>query len=188
MPRYWVEDEETRKRLPAGFKETGFIGFRNIARSTDERTMIISLLPLVAVGHSMPIVFSRDGRRLQGAWTSFIVDWVLRQKLGGTNLAYNYMQQLPMPLPAVHLHGVDASWVGDRVDRLNTWMANPFEREQVRSDLDAYHFHLYGLTRDEVEYVMGTFPIVKRKDEAEHGSYRTKELILAAYDRLAKMS
>lgn len=188
MPRYWVEGEEMRKRLPAGFKGTGFIGFRNIARSTDERTMIISLLPLVAVGHSMPIVFSRDGRRLQGAWTSFIVDWVLRQKLGGTNLTYNYMQQLPMPLPTVHLQGADSDWVGARVDLLNTWIANPVERASVRAELDAYYFHLYGLTRDEVEHVMETFPIVKRKDEGEHGSYRTKELILAAYDDLAKKS
>lgn len=31
---------------------------------------------------------------------------------------------------------------------------------------------------------MDTFPIVKRKDEAAFGSYRTKELILEAYDAM----
>jgi len=44
------------------------------------------------------------------------------------------------------------------------------------------YFHLFGPGRDDVDYIMQTFPIVKRKDEAAFGSYRTKELILAAYD------
>jgi len=33
---------------------------------------------------------------------------------------------------------------------------------------------------------MDSFPIVKRKDEAEHGSYRTKEVILEIYDAMAE--
>ena len=33
---------------------------------------------------------------------------------------------------------------------------------------------------------MGTFPIVKRKGEAKHGTYRTKETILQIYDALAE--
>ncbi|UFA51875.1 hypothetical protein LMT64_12595 (plasmid) [Deinococcus radiophilus] len=35
-----------------------------------------------------------------------------------------------------------------------------------------------------MDYVMDTFPIVRRKDEAAHGSYRTKEAILSVYDEL----
>ena len=31
---------------------------------------------------------------------------------------------------------------------------------------------------------METFPIVKRKDEAKHGEYRTKRVILEIYDAL----
>jgi hypothetical protein len=31
---------------------------------------------------------------------------------------------------------------------------------------------------------MGTFPIVKRKDEAAHGEYRTKRVILEIYDAM----
>jgi hypothetical protein len=38
----------------------------------------------------------------------------------------------------------------------------------------------------ESEYLDATFPIVKRKDEAKHGTYRTKETILQIYDALAK--
>jgi len=38
--------------------------------------------------------------------------------------------------------------------------------------------------RDAVAYIMDTFPIVKRKDEAKYGDYRTKLLILDIYDRM----
>ena len=47
-------------------------------------------------------------------------------------------------------------------------------------------FHLYGIERDDVDYIMETFPIVKRKDEAAHGSYRTKEKILEIYDAMQR--
>ena len=42
---------------------------------------------------------------------------------------------------------------------------------------------LYGLARDDVDYIVETFPIVKRKDEAEHGrgAYRTKRVIPEIY-------
>ena len=33
---------------------------------------------------------------------------------------------------------------------------------------------------------METFPIIKRKDEQQHGSYRTKELIMEIYDKIAE--
>lgn len=47
-------------------------------------------------------------------------------------------------------------------------------------------FHLYGIERDDVDYIMETFPIVKRKDIAEHGEYRTKRMILEIYDAMAE--
>lgn len=57
-------------------------------------------------------------------------------------------------------------------------------RTHLRSDLDGLYAHLYGLTRDEFAYILDTFPIVRRKDEAKYGEYRTKRLCLEAYDRL----
>lgn len=55
----------------------------------------------------------------------------------------------------------------------------------MRCELDALYFHLYGIARDDVDYIMETFPIVKRKDEAAHGEYRTKRVILEMYDQMA---
>lgn len=58
-------------------------------------------------------------------------------------------------------------------------------RFDLRCDLDALYFHLYGISREDADYIMETFPIVKRKDEAAYGRYRTKEVILQKYDALA---
>ena len=44
----------------------------------------------------------------------------------------------------------------------------------------------YGIARDHVDYIMETFPIVKRKDEQKYGEYRTKRVILEIYDAIAE--
>jgi hypothetical protein len=89
------------------------------------------------------------------------------------------------------------------------WPGPPFRWDEdrrflLRCELDAAFFHLYLGSEDEwrqqpealtrafptprhaVSYIMDTFPIVKRKDEAKHGTYRTKETILQIYDALAE--
>lgn len=35
-----------------------------------------------------------------------------------------------------------------------------------------------------MDYILDTFPIVRRKDEAEHGEYRMKRVILEIYDAM----
>jgi hypothetical protein len=67
------------------------------------------------------------------------------------------------------------------------WPRPPFtwdeaRRSQLRAELDALYAHLYGLSREELATILETFPIVKRKDEATYGEYRTKRLVLEAYE------
>ena len=45
-------------------------------------------------------------------------------------------------------------------------------------------FRLYGIERDDVDYILDTFPIVRRHDEQRFGEYRTKRLILERYDAM----
>jgi len=59
-------------------------------------------------------------------------------------------------------------------------------RSLLRCEIDAAFFHLYAIGRDDVDYIMDTFPIVRRNDEREHGEYRTKRVILEVYDRIAR--
>ena len=59
------------------------------------------------------------------------------------------------------------------------------ERRHLRARLDALCFHLYGLSREDASYVLDTFPIVRKQDEAAFGRYRTRDLILAYMNALA---
>lgn len=188
LPRYWMPEAEVMARLQGRWDRSWLLGWRDVCRSTDERTMIATLLPIVGVGHKILLALPTQGRRedLQASWSSFVFDYVARQKLGGTSMSYFVVEQLPIPLPDARLPGTDAQWVGMRVDRLNGWVADAEERSSLRAELDAYAFHLYGLDRQEVDYVMDTFPIVRRKDEASFGEYRTKRMVIAAYDALAE--
>ena len=61
----------------------------------------------------------------------------------------------------------------------------PERRFLLCCELDAAFFHLYGIGREDVDYFMETYPIVKRRDEQQHGEYRTKRLILKIYDVMA---
>ncbi|MDQ1308489.1 MAG: hypothetical protein QG671_4323 [Actinomycetota bacterium] len=186
IPRYWVAEEDIDQKLDGRWDRTWFIGWRDICRATDERTFITTALPRIGYGHKVLIGLPSRGPRqmLQAAWSSFVFDFAARQKMGGTSMAYFTTMQLPVPGPRTRLDHIEPEWVDSRVDRLNGWVADADERARLRAELDAYFFHLYGLDRDEVDYVMETFPIMKRKDEAKHGTFRTKDLILDAYDAL----
>ena len=59
------------------------------------------------------------------------------------------------------------------------------KRRHLRARLDALYFHLYGINRDDAEYILSTFPIVQREDETEFGRYRTRDLILTYMNALA---
>jgi hypothetical protein len=57
-------------------------------------------------------------------------------------------------------------------------------RATLCAELDGLYAHLYGLTREELDYILDTFPIVRRKDEERWGEYRTKRMVLEKYDVL----
>jgi hypothetical protein len=73
---------------------------------------------------------------------------------------------------------------------------DPERRALLRAELDAFYAHLYGLTRDELRYildpsdVMGpdypseTFRVLKTNELRKFGEYRTQRLVLEAWDRL----
>lgn len=61
---------------------------------------------------------------------------------------------------------------------------DPDRRSLLRADLDAAMLHVYGLTRVEAEHVLDSFPVVRKYEERDHGEYRTRRLVLEAYDRM----
>lgn len=51
--------------------------------------------------------------------------------------------------------------------------------------LDALFFHLYGIDRNDADYILNTFPIVRAEDEGEFGRFLTRDLILAYMNAVA---
>ena len=162
----------------------------------------------------MPVLLPSEDRFDVGStvcflanFNSFGFDYVTRQKVPATHLTWYIVEQLPVIAPG----GYDRRFgdttarelVRDHVLRL-TYTAHdmqPFardlgydgppyiwdeeERRHMRARLDALYFHLYGLGREDADYVLSTFPIVRREDEARFGRYRTRDLIVAYMNALA---
>ncbi|BBX24037.1 hypothetical protein MTER_34480 [Mycolicibacter terrae] len=191
MPRYWVDKREVDAKL-AGRRPEPLIGYRWVARSTDARTLIATALPMVAAGNSLPLLLSSLPLiPLAAILASFVVDYACRQKLGGANLTFSTFEQLPAIDPDALCRtgdwheGTPLEWIDGRLELLNE-TADKQSASELRAELDAAFFHLYGIDRGDADYIMETFPIVKRKDIAEHGEYRTKKLILEVYDAMAE--
>jgi hypothetical protein len=217
-PRYWVKADEVEQRLAdKGWRNRWLMGWRNIARSTDERSFIATVMPLAGVGHSMPIWFISKPAPLAAAYlanmTALVFDYIVRQKLGGTNMTYGYYMQYPV-LPPKRYQSADMDFIVPRVleltytaHDLHPWAedlgydGNPFafepaRRALLRAELDAYYAGLYGLTRDELCYILDpafvmdagypseTFRVLKEKEEREFGYFRTAKWVLDAWDRL----
>ena len=192
-PRYWVREREIDRKLEGTWDNQWLFGYRGICRATDERTVIAALLPRTGAGNSIVMMLPKDARSrhlLAASMSSFVFDFAARQKVGGINLNFFIMQQFPVPSPGIAVPGLAlgksfTSWVATAVDRLGAWTGTGNERALLRAELDALMFHVYGISRDDADYIMETFPIVKRKDEEHYGEYRTKRLILEAYDAMA---
>ncbi len=192
------------------------IGWRDVCRTTDYRTLIASVVPRAGVGHKFLLLRSSASARQQAALLgnldSLVLDFIARQKLGGTSFNYFTMRQLAVLSP--HQYSLaDLEFIVPRVLELTytthdmrPWAEdlgytgvpfawNPGRRAQLRAELDAYYAHLYDLTEEELKYildpaeVMGadypteTFRVLKRNELREFGEYRTQRLVLEAWAR-----
>jgi hypothetical protein len=107
LPRYWVHEREVRARLRGRSASDSLLGWRDICRTSDERTAIWGPMPATAVGHTLPLILTdiRPGQvlgavLLQANLSSFPLDYLTRQKLSGTHLTFAVLKQLPIIPPA----------------------------------------------------------------------------------------
>ena len=202
LPRYWVSENSITSHND--HYRLWCSGWRDFARSTDIRTWIVSPHPMSGVADTLlQVIFSEPSAQaaagFHSASSSFVSDYLVRQKIGSTHLKYYTVKQFPILPPT----GCALELIECRVRELalTAWDMAPFaetlgytgppfrwdeeRRSLIRAELDALMFHLYGVNRDDVDYIMETFPIVKRQDEAtQHQEYRTKRLILERYDSM----
>lgn len=206
LARYFVDKEHLSERL-YNKNSKYLVGFRGITGTTLTRTLTCSFLPLVAAGNSLPIlefddsITAMDKSLFVANLSSFVTDYALRQKMGGNNLNLFIFYQIPV-LEKRQYPITIAKKIQDTTLRLvytdyylkdyaieMGYTGEPFiwdedERFQLKCELDAIYGHLYGLTREEFDYILETFPIVKRKDLEKFGTYRTKDTILKLFDEM----
>jgi hypothetical protein len=216
--RKWVDRQEVDNKLAGKWDKQWLLAFRDITNATNERTAIFSIIPKVGIGHTAPILFSGIKNNnliscLISNFNSLVFDFISRQKVGGTHLTFTVVRQLPV-LPPESYTPQDIEFISSRVLELvyTAWdmqpfaqdmgyegtpfMWNPERRAILRAELDAKYAKLYGLTRDELRYILDpsdvygaefpseTFRVLKGKEMKEYGEYRTQRLVLTAWDLL----
>ena len=214
QPRYWVLEQEVAGRLESIWDRGWILGWRDVTRAGDTRTVIACIIPRAAVNDKlllmMPTAHPRLVCALYANLSSIPFDYSARQKVGGVSLKYFTMRQLPA-LPPVE-YATTATWAPS--SRFRDWLVprvlelaytawdlkafaedcgdfgppfiwDPERRFQLRCEIDAAFFHLYGISRDDTAYILDTFPVLKQSEEREYGQYRTRRVVLDTYDALA---
>jgi hypothetical protein len=214
-PRSWVSSSKTVDAILGDYDRDWFIGMKDITSATNARTVVATTIPRTAVGNTIALVLpDRESLTMAGLLaanlSSYVLDFVARVKVGGLHLNFFIVNQFSILPPNAYrwpcqwsLDERLSDWLLARVLELTytAWDLQPFARDcgydgppfrwdearrfLLRCELDAAFFHLYAIARDDVAYIMDTFPIVRRKDEATHGEYRTKRVILELYDAMA---
>ena len=209
-PRYWIDSKEIKPE----YEQEWLLAFKDVTASTNVRTMIASVIPKVGCGHTLPVLIGLNGQLAPLSATcilanlnSFCFDYVARQKVPATHLTWYTVEQLPVIAPDDYDQRFGRTTarelVQDHILRLTytshdmepfardlgyngaPFKWDPEERRHLRARLDALYFHLYGISNDDAEYILSTFPIVRREDEAQFGRYRTSEMVIAYMNALA---
>jgi hypothetical protein len=214
-PRYWVPRDfcETALNCPT-WKHQWFGSFHSITNPNNDRTAIFCIVPESGVGNSSPVIVGHLSPALLSAFhaagNSFVFDFVSRRRIGSRNFNFFILKQLPMPSPDIMKRPHDflgaslAEWLLPRFLELTytAYDLEPFAKDcgydgppfcwnearrfLIRCEIDSTFFHVYGVEREDAEYIMDTFSLVRRRDEEKHGEYRTKCTILKVYDQMAK--
>jgi len=185
LPYYWVSGTEVAGRLDSKWARGWLLGWRDITGTEKQRTVIAAVVPRAATGDTLllalPSVEPSKVACLYACLCSFALDYSARQKVGGTHLKYHVFKQLPVLAPGrfgEHLawrpDTTASKWLLPRILELSytAWDIESFardvgydgppfrwdtvRRQRLRAELDAAFFHLYGLSRDDTDYVMDT--------------------------------
>ncbi len=199
QPRYFVPAGAGRLRVLGRSPDSGQtlnyqryrVVHRRIASSTNERTLIASVIPRnrFCGDTAQPIKDEVPADRMMyicAVLNSFVADYQIRQRVTA-HLDMHFMHTLALP----RLEKTDASYasLADRAARLicttsdfdelansvglnppdhRAGVTDPVERAKLRAELDARVAHLYRLTEEEFAHVLSTFPLVK--DEAKQAA------------------
>lgn len=194
------------------------MSWRRNARTTDERTWIPTALPKLGCGDSIFLwsfcsITPQQASIFLASASSLVSDFLARQKVGGSNLSFYFVEQFPV-LPPSAFSAYDLDFIRPRVLELTytshamkAWAEDlghsgrPFawnedRRAQLRAELDVFFARKYGLTEEELRYILDpakvkgadypseTFRVLKEKEIRLYDHYRTERLALEAWKRM----
>ncbi|MBD2268933.1 Eco57I restriction-modification methylase domain-containing protein, partial [Anabaena sp. FACHB-1391] len=189
---YWIDEKEARKSLLSdNFDDKKTLDYqkyrwvhRRIASNTNERTLITTIVypNIFCDNNSTTInlkkseISTQEMLFLCGICNSFVLDWMLRQKVT-TTLNMFYIYQLPVPrltekdpfFQEIVERAAKLICTTAEYDELakevgltshENGITDERERGKIRAELDGIIAHLYGLTETEFSHILSTFPIV----------------------------
>ncbi len=214
IPRWWSDKEVIEKTLgesipPAllAFKNvTSPTNQRTMIAAFIPIVGVINSAPLIRVGEK---ISPRLQSCLLANLNAFVLDYVARQKIGNVNLNFFLIEQFAMFPPDFYSEKCPwdkkqtlEKWISQRVlkltctsnDMLPLAEATGFkegvhkwkddEREEIIAELDAAYFILYGINREDVEYILSTFSGAQDKDKTIFSSDSPAVKVLRHYDNL----
>lgn len=215
--QYWISENIILEKVTQyRWNYNWLIGWRDITNATNERTSIAFVIPRVGTDFTIRLGFFESSPQLiacfLGNVNSLVLDYICRQKLGGKHLSDYIFKQLPI-IPPEKYDAFDLRFIIPRVLELSytSYSLNAFaldlgyngppftwdleQRSKIRAELDAYYANLYGLTKDELRYILApsdifgedfpseTFRVLRTNEIRQYGEYRTQRLVLEAWER-----
>lgn len=177
LPQYLMslENYSNTSKASHGWK----IGYRPIARTTDKRTWIGTLISNLPAGNSIGYFLSNietpsKSLLLLGLLNSFAYDWQLRNRVSGTNLNWFVMEETALPTGltvgnrdieklVIKLIGVTTrhayewktlSFANGKTGWKSMWAITLHERLRIRVILDAISAYSYGLRQKDMEWIL----------------------------------
>ena len=196
---YKIKRDSVEKRVGDLYKEYR-IGLRKVARSTDKRSLIATLLPPnVTSTYSLQVQRNVEQTPLKnqllylGFINSYTVDFALRQLIS-INISQISLQQLPIPKieeikDAANIIQISKEllkendgYYQDLDDLVHGDAYQGYSHDELVAELNARVMLDFNLTRQEVVTLMHTFESAAHKKEVQEETQR----ILDCYDRLSE--
>jgi hypothetical protein len=218
LAEFAMTEANYRERLASKrMEERGYwLGIRRVSNKSNDRTLISSIIPSGPATYGW--LLAKQPAAEETAWlcanfASLACDFTMRTRLTQPSIPLETLYQLPILPPSAYSEA-DLAFIVPRVLEL-TYTSHsmaPFARDlghdgppfpwdearrpRLRAELDAWYALAYGLTRDELRYVLDpkdvmgedypseTFRVLQNNEIKQYGEYRTRRLVLAAYDAL----
>jgi hypothetical protein len=212
----WIVKKEHVDRFNVKYdcEPSWYLAIRMVTSASNERTLVAAIIPKSGSVNSLNLVTGIDQLQtccLIANINSLVVDCVTRTKVNSNNLNQWIVEQLPIigfgtysptALSFVSSHTLELTYTSNSLGpfaRDLGYDGPPFRwdedrRALLRAELDAWYARAYGLSRDELRYILNpadvmgldylseTFRVLKKNEIARYGEYRTARLVLAAWD------